>query len=309
MSRLGLGQRILLVFTGLVLVGSAALILWSGSRLQAATLDFFRQDLLNRVITAASSIGVGGEEGEGRFSAAALQSRLAGLSEDTGYDFLLVDGSGRLLVPQSAPDYLSILPVSLFQSAVQSGSGVYTAPDASGQERAWAVVPLLKEEGNPGFLIVSAPTAAADAEVRAQWLTLLAIALPIVALVALASVWVARSIIRPLHQVEELALRMADGHLDTRITVHASHEINALAAAFNQMAAQLGSVDRPAAQLRQQRRPRTAPPADGSAPAPRSGRERRSDPEQQRAYLKELDAETARMAELVTSLLTLGPAG
>ncbi|MBL8145962.1 MAG: HAMP domain-containing histidine kinase [Anaerolineae bacterium] len=302
---MSLSQRILLVFGGLTLLGGAALILIAGTRLQAATLEFFQQDLQNRVITAASSLGLGGESEEGGTRLAAVQSQIDALSQRTGYDFLLVDGFGRLVIPSTAPEYASTFPGQLFQQAAQDGIASATVSDPGGQERAYAITRIRQEENGSGFLVISSPTDRAYVEARSQWLALLAVALPVIAGVAAASVWMGRSIVRPLRQMEDSALRMADGHLDTRITVHSTHEINALANAFNRMAEQLETligqqrsfVSNAAHELR---RPLMA--IRLRLEAIETGG---LTPEQQEAYLRELDAESARMAGLVTSLLTL----
>ncbi|HYO88664.1 MAG TPA: HAMP domain-containing sensor histidine kinase [Candidatus Limnocylindrales bacterium] len=298
---LSLRQRILLVFTGLALAGGAALTLIAGTRLEAATVRFFTQDLQNRAITAASSLGVD-IESEGGSS---LQTRIDALSQRTGYDYLVVDSRGRLAIPQAAPDYLVALPQALFQDALRDSVSVHTSPDAFGAQRASAAVPIKHDEDALGFLIVSAPMTRAYEEVRAQWLALLAVALPVIVLVAAASLWVGQSIVRPLSQLEESALKMASGRLDTRITINASHEIGALADAFNIMAERVEAlvgqqrsfVSNAAHELR---RPLMAmrlrlEGLEGSTLSP----------EERTVYLRELTAETTRMAGLVSSLLTL----
>ncbi len=298
---LSLRQRILLVFTGLALVGGAALTLIAGKRLEAATLDFFSQDLQNRAITAASSLGAGSEEDDG----GGLQHRIDALSQRTGYDYLVVDNRGRVVIPQFAPDYLTPLPNDAFQYAVRDGVAAFTGPDASGAQRASAVVPLQHEEDTLGFLVLSTPLAQAYSAVRSQWLELLGVAIPVILSVAVASLWVGQSIVRPLRQLEDSALKMAGGQLDTRIAVTSNDEIGALANAFNTMAERVEAlvgqqrsfVSNAAHELR---RPLMAMRLRVEA---LEGAE--LTPAQSKVYLHELTAETTRMAGLVSSLLTL----
>ncbi len=235
----------------------------------------------------------------------APQSRIDALSQRTGYDYVVVDSRGRVIIPQTAPSYLEPLPNDVFQNAVRDGIALHTGPDATGALRASAVAPLRHDESALGFLILSAPMTRAHDEARAQWLALLGIAVPVIFAIAAASLWVGQSIVRPLNELEASALRMANGQLDTRITVIDTHEIGALAAAFNTMAERIEAlvgqqrsfVSNAAHELR---RPLMAmslrlEALEGGALTP----------DERTVYLRELNAETLRMAGLVSSLLTL----
>src|SRR5579871_3470085 len=92
LKRLTIRQRILLIFTSIVVIGGILQLLIAGGQLQTATLDFYRQQLETDSLIAGVSLGGSMERfADTDESREGLQSLLAALQNQVGQDFVLTD--------------------------------------------------------------------------------------------------------------------------------------------------------------------------------------------------------------------------
>ena len=120
-----------------------------------------------------------------------------------------------------------------------------------------------------------------------------------------ASLWISTSISRPIQKLRNSALKMAEGSLDTRITVQSKDELGQLAHAFNYMAEQIEKL------LRTQRSfvSNAAHELRNPLMTLKLRIEALQDPalaaDRRETYLSELAQEVTYMTQLVNALLVL----
>jgi signal transduction histidine kinase len=116
-------------------------------------------------------------------------------------------------------------------SATLGGSFLYVAVPVASQGRIY------------GAVRITYPTSKVDARVRRVWLALAATAVVVLAVVAVVGFALARSTTRPLRALEQATTAVAGGQLEARTpTDQGPPEVRQLAAAFNDMADQLGRL-------------------------------------------------------------------
>ncbi len=115
--------------------------------------------------------------------------------------------------------------------------------DTLGRDLLYVAVPIVSNGAVIGALRVTYPTSYVEARVRRVWLVLGAVAIAVIALVFLVSLRLARSVTRPVSDLEEAAHRLGDGDLAARAPVPDSpEELRVLAESFNATATRLGSL-------------------------------------------------------------------
>ncbi|MBQ8910400.1 MAG: HAMP domain-containing histidine kinase [Oscillospiraceae bacterium] len=169
-------------------------------------------------------------------------------SQVSGYDTVICDQSGSLLLCSDAPmgcdhqglqigrDYLSRVLSTGYAESTMLLHGLYDEP------RFVVSVPILDSSNGPvGIVVVSTPIAdTLDALRSLSHIYLLSCAAVIVVAIAI-MIWVARNHSRPLSQMRKAAVAFGHGDLDARVEVKPTYpeEIQELALAFNNMAASL----------------------------------------------------------------------
>jgi signal transduction histidine kinase len=94
-----------------------------------------------------------------------------------------------------------------------------------------------------GAVRITYPASFVEQRIRRTWLLLGGIGVVVLATVFLISLWLARSVSRPLRELEQAAARVGRGRLAARAPVPATpREVHALATAFNEMAVKLENL-------------------------------------------------------------------
>jgi len=154
----------------------------------------------------------------------------------------VVDGTGHLVAD---PDIglvlrktdLSRLPQVRY--ALDKGddtSQALIAPDAAGRTVFTAYAPI---ESLGWKVFVEQPISEVYATLNAAILRTVSLLIAGLLFSALAAMWLARSMVRPIRTLQEGAARIGAGDLEQKIDIHTGDELEALAAQFNQMSAQL----------------------------------------------------------------------
>ena len=310
MIRLGIRQKLVLVFTSIVLVGGLALFASAGSQLAQTVVEFYQRDLLAEALQVSSGLSEMMEHYLSNEGSAeplqALLDRARGVNLQA--TFTILDHDRRVIASTGSPrdPVLTQLPDSVEVRSALDGRASYAAhADEQGRMTAYAAAPITYEGRSQGMVLARAPLAPAYAEASENWSNLARVAVPILLATIAASLWFGQSIARPIQRLNGAARRIAEGDLTERAAVHGSDEIGQLADTFNDMAerletllqAQRSFVSNAAHELRT--------PLASSKVRIEALQAGNLSPEDQRDYLAEVAAEINQMAALITQLLTL----
>lgn len=238
-------QRILLTFTVIVLIGSILQLILAGRQLQVATLEFYQHHLETDVLMIASSLSEPLEhylEGEGTSE---MQRLLVNMQSDTSHDYLIVDRNYRIIGFTADTGYESINQVEQTPELTEASSdeiGADIRDDFEGDSRLYVAIGIEYEQQILGYLVLSRPMQPAYNEVYQQWFELAITSLPVVVMVIIAGLWLSGTISRPLQLLQNSAMKMANGELNTRLNHQAKDEVGQVAQSFNYMAEQIENL-------------------------------------------------------------------
>jgi len=219
-------SRAVAAFVALVLVAFIVPIALLSSRLVQAEL----QERADR--HAATLAAVVGGFGVDQVDDATLAAQAR-----DGERALLTDGTGRVVADsapdeprQVLPDLAAVLRGDALSAATEGGV-VAAAPVAGAGE------------GIRGAAVVVLPVDAATARTRGVGVTLLVIGIAVVLAAWVFGALLARSLVRPVEQMDHQAAALAAGDLSARVDVmERPAELRRLAVTFNDMAARLQSL-------------------------------------------------------------------
>jgi signal transduction histidine kinase len=172
-----------------------------------------------------------------------LETLAARYRSETGAEVAVTDPHGRTLVALDPAepsggggDYEAAVAAALV-----GHSEVSHHNDGEGPETAVAV-PVRGAGGLLGAAVVAVPAQPTDSRVHRAWLALGGFAVVLLALAAVAGLWLARSLARPLLALEDASSRLGDGDLSARAPVRGPAEVAALASQFNRTASRLAEL-------------------------------------------------------------------
>lgn len=177
------------------------------------------------------------EEGE----SAELPGLAADYAADTGAHVVIVDRAGTVLTDTAGPSGADLSAEPDIAAALRNQPTVGTVRDAAtGAETRYATVPGASGTTIRGALRLSQPTATSQNRVHDIWLTLAAVGVGVLAVVALIAVGLARWILRPVRDLERATAQLADGSLTVPPATDAGPpELRHLATAFTHTAGRL----------------------------------------------------------------------
>jgi signal transduction histidine kinase len=175
-----------------------------------------------------------------------LRAFVEDYAQDTGGRVVVVNGRGRALVdtdpPEAGARNFSSRPEFREALAGRVATGVRHS-QLLGTDLLYVAVPVSSNGRVTGAVRITYPTSAVDERVRRYRLTLLAIALVVLAAAATVGLALARFVSRPLRDVQAAAAEAAGGDLTARAPEdEGPPEVRALAAEFNDMVAQLDTL-------------------------------------------------------------------
>jgi signal transduction histidine kinase len=248
---------------------------------------------------------------------AAINERLAILTQALSANTAILDLDGNILYGQSANDQLprKFLLEPGFKERLFGGENVVFSGKITGinEEMFFVAIPLEKDNQVIALVVTYSPLASIKHHVNNIKESTLIGALIGIFLATMLSMLVSRKLIRPLAKMEETARHIAEGEFGRQIQVTSEDEVGRLACSFNRMSTQLSEkieaivrLDR----LRQEllsdvshelRTPLTV--IRGFSEAVLDGLVKSK--EQEQLYLKNIIDESERLRRLVDELLDL----
>lgn len=262
--RRSLALRLLLANLALILAALLGLVLWTGYRLQRAAMEEARVELGLKAVLIANALRepLVIYEGEGKKPESSddeeheanvpvlpglqqrdLRTLVVSYAEEVGGRVTVFSPELHLLASsdQAALQAAEAPPETV--GALRGGEPFAIRTDeATGEERLFVAAAISGFERPGGVVQLSIPMAKLRADIRSTWLLLISAGLVVALLSILASVLLARQIIRPIKALTTAAHQLAAGDLSTRLDLDRQDELGDLAAAFDHMAAEIGDL-------------------------------------------------------------------
>lgn len=303
-----LRTRLILAYTGLIVVGFALLAILAGQQISNAALLDYQRSIEAQVPLVANGMQDTLEQfSEGEATQAELEAQLGRYAAQTGARLTLIDGLGQAWLDSSGVVPLGSQSTMPEVAAALRGQMLTDSrKDEHGIPSLFVAVPLRHDEDRLGVVRLAVSVQTAQQLILERWLVLGAGVVLLAVLSMVASLLLAASLTRPLDQLRRSALRLAGGDVAHRAPRnHRTDEIGQLAAAFNYMADQMQAM------LEEQRA--FASNASHELRTPLTTISLRSealragtlDRETSRQYIVEIDDEMARLGHLVEELILL----
>lgn len=294
-----LRTRLLLAYVGLILIGFAILALVAGRQISAGTTQDFARGLAEQSQLVARALKETVEEGgEHGLDPVALGSLLQAYSDQTGAEITLLDRNGTVWSSSGAG------PEDTNTPEINGALNGNISGDVRGNT-AYAAAPIIDEGRVLAVVRLAAPLSAAQTLIWERWLALLGAVLALTALAGLAAYLLSTTLTRPLAQLQQAAMQIAEGDFSRRLPEARQDEIGDVARAFNYMAGQVEAMidEQKAFASNVSHELRT--PLTTIRLRSEALREGNLDDELARQYAAELDDEVQRLGDLVQDLMVL----
>lgn len=290
--------RLMLAYAGLFLAGFTILALMAGRQISAGTVQDFASGLAEQAQLVARALKEPVEENaEHGGNPAILAPLLQPYAAQVGAEVLLLDGNGRVLASSSGS---SDINTTVINTALNGNLSSDTRANM-----AYAAAPIVEDGRVIGVIQLAAPLSAAQSLVWERWAALAGAVLIVTALAGLAVYWLSKTLTRPLAQLQQSALQIAQGNFQQRVPETRQDEIGEVARAFNYMIGQVeGMIEEQRAfasnASHELRTPLTAIRLRSEAL-----RDGELDDATAQQYVVEIDEEVQRMGNLVQDLIML----
>jgi signal transduction histidine kinase len=233
-------RRLVLSYVAITVVVLGVLVVPLGVSNQRRQLGEVESGLERDAFVLATLVEDGLEAGELTPAAA---ERLVSYAEEVGTRVVVVDGAGMARLDTDDPGAPSREFASRPEVAAALEGRVTTGQrrsDTLDDDLVYAAVPVASGGIVRGAVRVTYPSAEVDDRVRTYWLTLGGVAVVSLAVVAVVGVLLARSVARPLRDIEDAARDIGQGDLTRRVpSDRGPAEVRSLATAFNRTASRL----------------------------------------------------------------------
>lgn len=284
-----LRTRLLLVYSGLVVLGFGGLTAWSANLVARSTLDDFGNTLQTQALFLASRLGEALEYNPQGATATIQETATAINGEVTLY------ASSGTVLASTGPSTLPLV----------SGTEYGSRRDEDGVIQIIASAPVMSDDDIEGYIQLNVPRSVPLTTIRQRQLTLWGIFTLFTGLSLGLTLWLVGTLTRPLADLRQTALNMAAGDLTQRVHAPAEDEIGEVGRAFNRMAEQVETT------VANQRA--FASNASHELRTPLTTIGLRTEmmlndtltEEESSIFIEEIDAEVGRMSSLVNDLLML----
>lgn len=303
-SRISLRARILLTYMSIILLGFTGITLIAGGQISAAVRADYTQRLQNEIRLVGHGLG---SLIDSNASEAEIQEALTSYEQQIGARLALYQ-EGDQRPPEGATDRRrdSFYKRPELETALRGETVLVERPDENGQATFYTAAPIGRSNYARGLVQLAVPVSVLQGVVMGRWVVLLAVFGLITSVAVLATWSLSQSIIRPLGELRESAVKLSRGDLTHRIRLRRQDELGQVARTFNEMADQVQRM------IEEQRAfaSNTAHELRTPLTALRLRTEALCqdpdlDPETARRYIEELDREIAGLGDLVQDLTLL----
>ncbi len=294
-----LRMRLLLAYVGLILVGFTILVLLAGSQISSGTTQDFTRGLENQAQLVAEALKEPVEAlRTGESNSALVQEALLTYANQTQVNAVVLDGRGRILA--GSTDSPSDVNGPEINAALNGSVGANVRANT-----VFVAAPILEDGQILGVVQLSAPLSDAQALIRQRWLALAGAVLALTILAAIAAYWLATTLTRPLDQLREASLHIAQGDFTQHVPENQLDEFGEVARAFNQMSYQVQNMLEEQRAFASNASHELRTPLTAIRLRSEALREGTLEPDLAQQYVVEIDEETRRLGNLVQDLMLL----
>lgn len=294
-----LRTRLLLAYVGLILIGFIILVLLAGSQISSGTVQDFASGLGDQAQLVAEALKEPFEHLlKGESSEAVVQNILLTYANQTQVEVVLLDRNGRFLTSSSGERSATNVP----EVEAALNGNISTSIRST---MAYAAAPILEDGGIIGIVQIAAPLSAAQTLIQQRWLVLAAAVLVVTVLAGMAAFWLATTLTRPLDQLREASLHIAQGDFSHHVSEDRRDEFGEVARSFNQMSAQVESMIEEQRAFASNASHELRTPLTAIRLRSEALRDHAVDEALAQQYIIDIDNEAQRMGQLVQDLMLL----
>jgi signal transduction histidine kinase len=313
--------RLILTYTGLIIVGFGGLALLAGQQISSAARRDYELRLTNEIVLLSRSLTEASpSQSNTPATEEELNTILNGLSPRTDMHItLLLVRAGHdstfesdehfqqgVMPDQGWPLSDDFRHYPELAAASRNAIIVDHRNDEHGRAMLFTAAPVVTGSFFMGYIQLSEPASVLQHAVRDRWAGLGLGVLGLTAVTLLASLWLSTSLIRPLEKLRDSAVKLSQGELSHRVDYHAQDEIGAVAHAFNQMAEQVQAMIEEQRAFASNASHELRTPLTTMRLRTEALRHDRSlDAPTRQQYIIELDEELTRLSGLVSDLVLL----
>ncbi len=302
MMRVSIRTRLLLVYISIILIGFLVLTLTAGEQVASGARVDYGQRLQNEIILIAQGIDSSVRQfNRGSISEDDLSVVFQRYEERVNGDLILYAPPGGRMGMGRA----NWFDKPELEAALRGQVVLVERRAEDGSDRFFTAAPVLDNRDLLGLIQLSVPASNLRDAVTQRWLALGLIGLLVMGAAALAALWLAQSIIRPLGQLRESAVRLSQGDFTHRTPTPGSDEIGDVARAFNEMAGQVESMLEEQRAFASNTSHELRTPLTTIRLRTEALRYDQLDEAEARQYIAEIDQEVARLGNLVQDLTLL----
>ncbi len=236
--------RLMLTYVILIVVGFGSLALFAGQQISSALTADFESHLETEALLVASALHEPLEKlVKNEFSEKQVAQQLKNLSIQSRAYLILLDTTGNVWLDSAG----NVPDIELSQSdeviAAQSNGVIHVLRNnEEGNATLYTAAPIVDDDEILALIHLAVPATEIQNEINRRW-SILGLGVGLMALLALlTSVWLSSSLTRPLSELRQTALELANGDLSKRFPKQRYDEIGKLANAFNYMADEVQSM-------------------------------------------------------------------
>lgn len=302
-----LRTRLIVLYSGLILLGFGSLAFWAGQQIETAAREDFEHRAESEVAIVARALVEPVEHYlEGELKRDDVATVLDNYAQQTGSDLTLINnqGHGWLTTAADGGD-MAYLVLPEIITARDNRITHETRRDASGNLMIYTAAPLVEDGRVISIVQLIIPLDDVQSSIQQRWMGLGISVAGLGVIAVLVSVIISASLTRPLARMRQAAIQISEGDFSVHVPDQRRDEIGEVARTFNTMS------QRVQAMLEEQRAFASNASHELRTPLTTIGlriEALQSDaipPDKHARYLQEVEAEIRRMKNLVDDLILL----
>lgn len=299
--------RLILTSVAVIVLGFGGIALFAGRQIETSAREDFEQQTEAQVTLIARGLSNSVEHFmEGETSQAALQELVNGYAEQAGGRVTLLFVSGQPWMDSEAiPIGDDFLVHPEIVAAIDGRTIHETRPGDDDEVRVYSAAPIRHDGSTLSVVSLGVPIDGMARSLQRRWMALGGAVLALTLVAVGVSAWLGSTLTRPLLDLRDTAMQIAQGQFVRNQQADRTDEIGALARAFNRMVGEVESMLDEQRAFASNAAHELRTPLTTIRLRTEALREDLVDPSLAAQYITEIDNEAARLSGLVEDLMLL----